>query len=139
MSGPGFMGIDHIGIAVRPGDLESQVETYKQLGFSEIHREDVLGTDQVREVLLQSGNIRLQLLEPLSPQSLVAKQVERAIAHVAYRVADIQEAFHFLKEEGFRIIDEAPRPGSRGSLVFFVHPKSLGYLMEVVQTKVSQD
>jgi methylmalonyl-CoA/ethylmalonyl-CoA epimerase len=48
-------------------------------------------------------------------------------------VANIQTAFDFLRENGFEIIDEAPRPGSRGTTVFFVHPKSLGYLLEVVE------
>jgi methylmalonyl-CoA/ethylmalonyl-CoA epimerase len=57
---------------------------------------------------------------------------------VAFRVADIQKAFNFMKENGFNIIDKAPRPGSRGTTVFFVHPKSrneapFGFLIEVVE------
>ena len=55
------------------------------------------------------------------------------MAHVALRVNDIQAAFDDMKGKGFRIIDAAPRKGSRGTTVFFVHPKSFGYLMEVVQ------
>jgi len=113
---------------------------YKTLGFQQIHREDVLGTDQVREVLLQIGegpNL-IQLLEPLSDESPVAKLIERnqgrgGFAHLALRVADIQAAFDHMKESGFHMIDKAPRPGSRGTTVFFVHPKSLGYLVEVVE------
>ena len=73
---------------------------YKAMGFTEIHREDVLGKDQVREVLLQIGDgpNLMQLLEPLSPESPVAKQIEKnggrgGLAHVALRVADIQKAF----------------------------------------------
>lgn len=145
MADAGFLFFDHVAIAVRPGELEQQVNTYKSLGFYELHREDVLGRDQVREVLLRVGdgpNV-VQLLEPLSPESPVAKQLERngghgGLAHVAFRVADIQKAFEYMKKEGFRIIDVAPRAGSRGSKVFFVHPRTtdetaLGYLMEVVQ------
>jgi methylmalonyl-CoA/ethylmalonyl-CoA epimerase len=60
------------------------------------------------------------------------------MAHVALRVADIQKAFDHLRAKGFKIIDKAPRKGSRGTTVFFVHPKttetaSFGYLLEVVQ------
>ncbi len=138
---PGFLFFDHVAIAVLPGELEAQVTAYRQLGFKEVHREDVLGADQVREVLLQVGdgpNV-LQLLEPLTVESPVAKQIERnggrgGMAHVAFRVADIQAAFAYMKRKGFRLIDEAPRRGSRGTTVFFVHPKSLGYPIEVVES-----
>ena len=142
---PGFMFFDHVAIAVRQGELEAHVEAYKTLGFTELHREDVLGKDQVREVLLQvgAGPNLVQLLEPLSPESPVAKQIEKSggrggFAHVAFRVADIQRAFDYMKEKGYKIIDEKPRPGSRGTTVFFVHPKTtetaaFGYLIEVVQ------
>jgi len=142
---PGFEFYDHVAIAVKQGDLENQVNAYKLMGFTELHREDVHGKDQVREVLLRIGegpNL-IQLLEPLSADSPVAKQIEKSggrggFAHIALRVADIQKAFQYLKEMGFHIIDAAPRPGSRGTTVFFVHPKTtdaaaLGYLIEVVQ------
>ena len=142
---PGFLFVDHVAISVKAGDLEGQVSAYKMLGFTEIHREEVYGGDQVREVLLQIGNgpNLIQLLEPLNAESPVAKLMERnggrgGFAHVAFRVADIQKAFDFMKANGFNIIDKAPRPGSRGTTVFFVHPKSrneapFGFLIEVVE------
>jgi methylmalonyl-CoA/ethylmalonyl-CoA epimerase len=142
---PGFLFFDHVAVSVKAGELESQVKAYKAMGFKELHREDVLGTDQVREVLLQVGDgpNLVQLLEPLTPESPVAKQLEKnggrgGLAHVAFRVADIQKAFDYLKQNGFKVIDAAPRKGSRGTTVFFVHPKttetaSFGYLLEVVQ------
>jgi len=142
---PGFQFFDHVAIAVKQGDLENQVNAYKLMGFTEVHREDVHGKDQVREVLLRIGDgpNLVQLLEPLSPDSPVSKQIEKnggrgGFAHAALRVANIQDAFQYLKSKGFHILDEAPRPGSRGTTVFFVHPKttdtaSLGYLIEVVQ------
>ncbi len=141
---PGFLFVDHIAIAVPQGELETQVAAYQSLGFREMHREDVLGTDQVREVLLQIGDgpNLIQLLEPLSGESPVAKLIERnngrgGFAHIAMRVSDAQFAFDYMKENGFQIIDDAPRRGSRGTTVFFVHPKSLGYLIEVVQASKS--
>ena len=142
---PGFLFVDHVAISVKQGDLEGQVTAYKMLGFRELHREDVLGTDQVREVLLEIGggpNL-IQLLEPLTPESPVAKLIEKnggrgGFAHVAFRVRNAQEAFTYLRDHGFRIIDKAPRPGSRGTTVFFLHPKSredapFGFLIEVVE------
>jgi methylmalonyl-CoA/ethylmalonyl-CoA epimerase len=111
-----------------------------------LHREEVLGGDQVREVLLQVGDgpNLIQLLEPLNPESPVAKQLEKnggrgGLAHVAFRVTDIHKAFDYLKgRTGSRSSIQAPRKGSRGTTVFFVHPKTtetaaFGYLFEVVQ------
>jgi methylmalonyl-CoA/ethylmalonyl-CoA epimerase len=142
---PGFLFIDHVAVSVKQGHLEQHLTAYKALGFKEVHREDVLGTDQVREVLLRVGegpNL-VQLLEPLTADSPVAKQLEKnegrgGFAHVAFRVSDIQTAFDHMKANGFKIIDAAPRNGSRGTKVFFVHPKTteqatFGYLIEVVQ------
>ena len=142
---PGFLLFDHVAVSVKLGDLEKQVAAYKAMGFKEIHREDVLGKDQVREVRLHVGDgpNLIQLLEPLTPESPVAKQIEKnggrgGLAHLALRVADVQKVFSALKAKGFQIIDAAPRRGSRGTTVFFVHPKTteaaaLGYLVEVVQ------
>jgi methylmalonyl-CoA/ethylmalonyl-CoA epimerase len=142
---PGFLFFDHVAISVKQGDLENQVNAYKMMGFTEIHREDVRGKDMVREVLLRIGDgpNLIQLLEPLSPDSPVAKQMEKnggrgGFAHIALRVEDIHKAFDYLKQKGVHIIDSAPRPGSRGTTVFFVHPKTMdaaavGYLIEVVQ------
>lgn len=142
---PGFLFFDHVAVSVKPGEMEAQVEAYRAMGFAEVHREDVLGSDQVREVLLRVGegpNL-VQLLEPLSAESPVAKQMEKnggrgGLAHVAFRVSDIQKAFDHLHSAGFKIIDKAPRRGSRGTTVFFLHPKTtdkaaFGYLVEVVQ------
>jgi methylmalonyl-CoA/ethylmalonyl-CoA epimerase len=142
---PGFLCIDHIAMAVSPGELQRQIDIYQSMGFREVHREDVLGDDQVREVLLQLGDDTdaIQLLEPLNPASPVARQLEKnggrgGVAHIAFRVASIDAAFAHLKQNGFNLIDAAPRAGSRGTTVFFVHPKttdtvSLGYLLEIVQ------
>jgi len=142
---PGFLFFDHVAVSVKPGELEAQVSAYKAMGFKEMHREEILGTDQVREVILQVGNgpNLIQLIEPLNADSPVSKQIEKnggrgGIVHVALRVADIQKAFDYLKENGFKLVEKAPRKGSRGTMVFFIHPKateaaSFGYLIEVVQ------
>lgn len=145
---PGLTHIDHVAISVPLGKLDEQVKVYEAMGFKVLHREEVYGTDQVREVLLQIGDSDnlIQLLEPITPESPVAKQIEKnggrgALAHVAFRTQDAQASFDELKAAGFNIIDAAPRPGSRGTTVFFIHPKThaegaLGVLYEVVQEGV---
>jgi methylmalonyl-CoA/ethylmalonyl-CoA epimerase len=142
---PGIQFVDHIAIAVRQGELEGQVQAFEMLGFREVHREEVRGTDQVREVLLRVGDgpNLVQLLEPLSLESPVQKLIERnggrgGLAHVAFRVKNAQAAFDAMTANGFQLIDKAPRPGSRGTTVFFVHPKSrpknpFGFLIEIVE------
>jgi methylmalonyl-CoA/ethylmalonyl-CoA epimerase len=142
---PGFLFVDHIAIAVCAGELEAQLKMYRLMGFREMHREEMGGTDQVREVLLKIGESPnlIQLLEPLSAESPVQKQIDRnggrgGLAHVGFRVKSAQASFDFLKAQGFQIVDDAPRPGSRGTTVFFIHPKShqdapFGVLYEIVE------
>jgi methylmalonyl-CoA/ethylmalonyl-CoA epimerase len=147
---PGLVGLDHVAIAVPAGTLEAHVATYRSLGFREVHREDVHGTDLVREVLLDPGSAdglgAVQLLEPLAPGSPIARQIEQmggrsGLVHVAFRVRDAAAAFAAVRAQGQRVIDAAPRPGSRGTTVFFVHPKPStagiagpGCLIEIVET-----
>lgn len=142
---PGFQYIDHVAIAVPRGSLDAHLSAYRLLGFVEYHREEAEGADRVREAMLKIGGSpnRIQLLEPLDEQSTVQKAIDRnggkgGLHHVAFRVKDAQAAFDDLKAKGFRIIDKAPRPGSEGHQVFFVHPKSrsdtpFDVLIEVVQ------
>lgn len=118
---PGIKFVDHVGIAVKQGELASQVDAYQLLGFKEIHREEVLGKDQVRETLLQIGDgpNLIQLLEPLAPHSPLQKLIDRnggrgGLAHVGFRVESAQRAFDAMQAIGFQIIDKAPRKGSRG-------------------------
>jgi methylmalonyl-CoA/ethylmalonyl-CoA epimerase len=145
----GVLCVDHIGIAVRPGELEAQVLLYRTLGFAEMHRDDIAAPDQVREVLLQppGPGSAIQLLEPLHTSSPISRFIERnggrgGVAHLAFRVTDIQAAFESMQANGFIMVDAAPRSGSRGTQVFFVHPKttqqtSLGFLLEIVQHRAS--
>jgi methylmalonyl-CoA/ethylmalonyl-CoA epimerase len=142
---PGIQFVDHVAIALKQGDLDGQVQAFALMGFREIHREEVHGTDQVREALLQIGDgpNLVQLLEPLTTDSPVQKLIERnggrgGLAHVAFRVKNAQTAFDAMKASGFNLIDKAPRKGSRGTTVFFVHPKSraenpFGFLIEIVE------
>ena len=142
---PGFQFVDHIAIAVPQGTLNDHVAAYGLMGFQELHRETMGGRDMVCEALLQIGNSPnlIQLLEPTSADSPVQKALDRqggkgGLHHVGFRVHEIQATFDDLKKKGFQIIDAAPRPGSRGTTVFFLHPKgqpgvAFNVLIEVVQ------
>jgi methylmalonyl-CoA/ethylmalonyl-CoA epimerase len=150
MNAPGIKFVDHVAIAVKQGELEGQVRAFEALGFRQIHREEVRGTDQVREALLQIGegpNL-IQLLEPLTVESPVQRLIDKnggrgGLAHVAFRVESAQRAFDVMRADGFNLIDDAPRKGSRGTTVFFVHPKSkadsaFGFLIEMVEDPASK-
>jgi methylmalonyl-CoA/ethylmalonyl-CoA epimerase len=147
---PGIKFVDHVAIAVKQGELDGQVKAYGMLGFHEVHREEVLGADQVREVLLRVGDgpNLIQLIEPLTADSPVQKLIDRnggrgGLAHVAFRVKSAQHAYDAMEASGFHLIDKAPRKGSRGTTVFFVHPKSradnpFGLLIEIVEDPESK-
>lgn len=127
--------IDHVGIAVT--DLEAAVERYRRsFGVEPAHRETI--EDQgVEEVLFKVGTSYIQLLRALGPETPVGKFLAKrgeGVHHVGYRVPDIRAALDRLKEEGIPLVDEEPRPGSRGTTVAFVHPKGFGgVLVELVQ------
>lgn len=147
---PGMKFVDHVAIAVKQGDLDGQVKAWEMLGLREVYREEVLGGDQVREALLEIGDgpNLIQLLEPLTADSPVQKLIERngsrgGLAHIAFRVESAQQAFDAMQASGFQIIDKAPRKGSRGTTVFFVHPRSradnpFGFLIEIVEAPESK-
>ena len=127
--------IDHVAIAVR--DLDAAVDYYQRaFGATVAHRE-VVESDGVEEALLKVAESYIQLLTPTRPDSPVAKSLEtrgEGLHHIGYRVADCAAALEQVKAEGHRVIDEAPRPGSRGTTVAFVHPKTaFGTLIELVQ------
>lgn len=127
--------IDHVAIAVN--DLTPAIEYYASTyGATVTHRERV-ESDGVEEALIKVADSYIQLLTPISEDSPVAKFLERkgeGLHHVAYRVADCGVALQAVKDAGGQAIDDAPRPGSRGTTVAFVHPKTaFGTLIELVQ------
>ena len=104
--------------------------------MAEQHRETV-EEQGVKAVLLEVGEGHVELIEPLSPESGVAKFIERngeGMHHVAYQTDDIEAALEKVRAAGLRLIDEEPRTGIRGSRVAFLHPKATGgVLTELVE------
>jgi len=133
-----FGRIDHIGVAV--SDLEAAIALHEQTyGMSLVHRETV--DDQgIEAVLLDVGDGHVELLSPLSDATPVGRFLAQrgpGLHHVAYAVEDIDATLDALREQGVRLVDEAPRTGIRGSRVAFLHPAaSGGVLTELVQPAV---
>jgi methylmalonyl-CoA/ethylmalonyl-CoA epimerase len=129
--------VDHIGIAVR--SLESTLPFYTEmLKLPLLGIEDV-ESQKVKVAFLQAGETKLELLEPTSEESAVAKFIENrgeGIHHVALGVESIEERILEIKENGIRMIDHEPRIGAGGAHIAFMHPKSTaGVLFELCEKK----
>jgi methylmalonyl-CoA/ethylmalonyl-CoA epimerase len=127
--------IDHVAIAVR--DLDAAVAYYEKVFGATVDHREVVESDGVEEALLKVAQSYVQLLTPTRDDSPVAKYLDKkgeGLHHVGYRVADCAAALQSVKDAGGQVIDQAPRPGSRGTTVAFVHPKgAFGTLIELVQ------
>lgn len=127
--------IDHVAIAVN--DLGAAIDYYRETFGAVVEHREVVDSDGVEEALLAVAESYIQLLTPTRDDSPVAKYLEKkgeGLHHIGYRVADCGVALQAVKDSGGRVIDEAPRPGSRGTTVAFVHPKTaFGTLIELVQ------
>ena len=127
--------INHLGIAVK--DLETVKKLYTENLNLEAHHEEVVESQKVRVSFLKVGETNLELLLATSPDSPVAKFIEKSgegIHHLAFEVEDIAAAVEELKAAGVRMIDEKPREGAHGALVAFIHPKAThGVLIELCQ------
>jgi methylmalonyl-CoA/ethylmalonyl-CoA epimerase len=129
--------IDHVGIAV--ADLDEAISFYETVfGLRMAHREvnEEQGVAEAMMAVGDSGSC-LQLLAPLSSDSTIAKFLDRngpGMQQLAYRVTDVEQAGAILRERGMRLLYDAPRRGTAGSRVNFVHPKDAGgVLVELVE------
>ncbi len=132
-----FSRVDHVGVAV--ADLDAAVAFYERtFGMRCVHIE-TNEQQGVREAMLAvgDGETQLQLLAPLTPESTIAKFLDRhgpGIQQIAYTVDDIAAVSADLRAKGLRLLFDEPRTGTAGSLVNFVHPKDAGgVLVELVE------
>ena len=127
--------IDHVAIAVH--DLEAAIRYYQRAFGATVDHREVIESDGVEEALLKVAESYIQLLTPTRPDSPVAKALEKrgeGLHHIGYRVANCADALAQMIAAGATPLDKAPRPGSRGTTVAFIHPKgSFGTLIELVQ------
>src|SRR5487761_2349963 len=131
--------IDHVAIAVR--DLDAAIDWYARAFGATVEHREVVESDGVSEALVRVADSYVQLLTPTREDSPVARFLAtrgEGLHHVAYRVAACAAALAAVRAAGGRVIDEAPRPGSRGTTVAFVHPAtSFGTLIELVEDPAS--
>jgi len=127
--------LDHIGIAV--GDLGQALAFYRDGLGLEVEPPEEVPSQRVRAHFVPVGEATIELLEATSPDSPIAKFIEKrgpGVHHVTLRVDDLRAVLDRLKERGIRLIDEQPRPGAEGALIAFVHPASThGVLVELKQ------
>ncbi len=127
--------IDHVGIAVP--DLDVAIAWYRNTLGLELTHQEVNEEQGVREAMIGTGNAQIQLLAPLSPESTIAKFIDRngpGLQQLAYRVTDVEAVSQTLRNKGLRMLYDAPRRGTNNSRVNFVHPKDAGgVLVELVE------
>lgn len=137
-----LLAIDHVGLAVP--DLDAAIAFHRDvLGLVPVH-EETNEEQGVREAMLAlpgaapgDGSAQIQLLAPTGPESTIAKFLDRSgpgLQQLAYRVTDVEQASAVLRERGLRLLYDAPRRGTGGSRINFVHPKDAGgVLIELVE------
>lgn len=127
--------IEHLGIAVK--DLEISIPLYERLLNTSCYKKEEVASEHVITAFFQTSNNKIELLQATSPDSAIAKFIEKrgeGIHHVAFSVEDIHAEMERLRNDGFRLLNETPKPGADNKLICFVHPKDAsGVLMELCQ------
>jgi methylmalonyl-CoA epimerase len=128
-------GVDHVGVAVK--DLDEAIHVYRDiLGFN-LEGVHTMNERMLKIAFFSLGESRIELLQPLSPDSTVAKFLEtrgEGIQHLAVKVKNVEATLEEFKSKGVVLIDEKPRTGALGNKMAFVHPKSTrGVLLELVE------
>lgn len=129
--------IEHIGIAVK--NIEESNKLFKALFGKRHYKSETVKSEGVTTSFFKIGESKIELLEATNEDSPIAKFIEKrgeGIHHIAYDVDDIHAEVRRLKKEGFRILNEKPKPGADNKLVVFLHPKSTnGVLVELCQER----
>ena len=129
--------IEHIGIAVR--DLEAANNTYRAVLGAEHYKTETVESEGVSTSFFKIGESKIELLAATNPDSPIARFIEKrgeGIHHMAFYVDDIKSEIERLKGEGFRLLNEIPKPGADNKIVAFMHPKDAnGVLVELCQEK----
>lgn len=131
-----MLKIEHIGIAVK--DLTTSIPLYKKLLNSLCYKTEFVATEGVNTAFFKVGESKIELLESSTNDGVIAKFIEKkgeGIHHIAFEVADIEAEMVRLKEEGFILLNEIPKPGADNKMVCFLHPKGTsGVLVELCQS-----
>ncbi|MDE4083646.1 methylmalonyl-CoA epimerase [Planococcus maritimus] len=129
--------VDHIGIAVK--NLEQVLPYYTEVLECPLMKIEEVEGQKVKVAFIDAGNIKLELLEPMSEDSPIHKFIEKkgeGIHHIAFGVDGIEQRMAELRENGVNLLSDEPKPGAGGAMVAFLHPKSSnGVLYELCEKK----
>ncbi len=129
--------IEHIGIAVK--DLAISIPLFEKLLNSQCYKSELVADEKVNTAFFISGGTKIELLESTDPDGVISKFIEKkgeGLHHIAFDVEDIHAEMERLKNEGFILLSDEPRPGADNKLICFLHPKSTnGLLVELCMEK----
>ncbi|MEO7530603.1 MAG: methylmalonyl-CoA epimerase [Sediminibacterium sp.] len=130
-----MLKVEHIGIAVKAFD--TSIPLYTKLLNTDCYKTELVASEQVNTAFFRQGETKIELLESLGPDSVIARFIEKkgeGIHHIAFEVTDIEAEMERLKGEGFILLNETPKKGADNKLICFVHPKNTnGVLIELCQ------
>ncbi|HEY6978264.1 MAG TPA: methylmalonyl-CoA epimerase [Chitinophagaceae bacterium] len=128
--------IEHIGIAVK--ELSVSIPLFENLLNAHCYKTERVETEKVNTAFFQKGETKIELLESLSPEGIIARYIEKhgeGMHHIAFEVEDIETEMKRLSELGFQLLNTVPKPGADNKLVCFLHPKNTnGVLIELCQS-----
>lgn len=136
-----MLRVEHLGIAV--SSLDNSIPLFEQLLGTQCYKTEEVATENVKTAFFRQGETKIELLESLDPDGVIARFISQkgeGMHHIAFEVEDIFAEMHRLREAGFRLLSEEPRPGADNKLVCFLHPKSTnGVLIELCMNKKTPD
>ncbi|NNF03400.1 MAG: methylmalonyl-CoA epimerase [Rhodothermales bacterium] len=121
------MKLEHVGIAV--ADIEETIQIFENLFGARPYKSEEVNSEGVRTHFYEAGGTKIELLESTREDSPIARYIERhgpGLHHLAFAADDAADALSRIRDSGYRVLSEEPRPGADGKLIFFVHPKDAG-------------
>ncbi|HEX2608545.1 MAG TPA: methylmalonyl-CoA epimerase [Flavisolibacter sp.] len=132
--------VEHIGIAVQ--SLQDSISLFEKLLHTECYKIEEVTSEQVQTAFFKTGETKIELVASTAPDGVIQKYIDRkgeGIHHIAFDVKDIRQEMKRLREEGFVLLNEQPKPGADNKLVCFLHPKSTNsVLIELCQERTDQ-
>jgi methylmalonyl-CoA/ethylmalonyl-CoA epimerase len=132
-----MLKVEHIGIAVR--QLSESVPLFEKLLNTTCYKTEQVASEQVATAFFKTGDTKIELLESSHAEGVIARFIEKkgeGLHHIAFEVADIEAEMQRLKQEGFVLLNEQPKPGADNKLICFLHPKNTnGVLIELCMEK----
>ena len=132
-----MLKVEHIGIAIK--DMQASVELFEKLLNTPCYKTEMVESEKVNTAFFRQGETKIELLESITPDGVIAKFIERkgeGIHHIAFDVADIRQEMKRLQAEGFTLLNEEPKKGADNKWVCFLHPRGTnGVLVELCQDR----